>query len=558
MLLHPPFPRPSSGFVGRSEERRRVAELLSSEVLYLVYGIAGIGKSEFVYQAIEDARGTPRFSGASAVFAKALFGQSLGEFVAQLRSRLSADKRELGAAPQSLEQECAAVARLLEDPARPVLLFLDDLHHLHGELDGKKDGAGALLGYLGRHVRASRIFAASRTELKLPAGSLTPVFIRLQPFDEETASEYIFSLSRRIGKSGVDAAEVFRSSGGSPVMIRRELTRKHYLVDDEEESPAETLLGLSSEARQVLLLARLLRGRLQVVKNATKEKEAVHELGRRFLIDIERGGVIVHDLVWETLLPMWPAEDLLCTRRLVADELLRRFELDPRRSASDGCEAVRQLILAEDRDRAFSVLKKIYRPIAAAGHDHLVLELLPALRAGPLSQRIELELFSARIFLRRAEIKKAQEILDTLGQQAAVARLPAFLRLCAEVCQRSGRLDEARHLFTQAGEALKDGAENPRARFFIALELASIHALQGQSERAQQLLLSARAERQKDEADALSPLEEARWGLAEALRLLLADRVEDAASIAARVKSLFLCECLTREHRAPVVHAAAA
>jgi hypothetical protein len=28
--------------------------------------------------------------------------------------------------------------------------------------------------------------------------------------------------------------------------------------------------------------------------------------------------------------------------------------------------------------------------------------------------------------------------------------------------------------------------------------------------------------------------------------------------ITARVKSLFLCECLTREHRAPVVHAAAA
>jgi hypothetical protein len=26
----------------------------------------------------------------------------------------------------------------------------------------------------------------------------------------------------------------------------------------------------------------------------------------------------------------------------------------------------------------------------------------------------------------------------------------------------------------------------------------------------------------------------------------------------AEVKSLFLCECLTREHRAPVVHAAAA
>jgi hypothetical protein len=30
------------------------------------------------------------------------------------------------------------------------------------------------------------------------------------------------------------------------------------------------------------------------------------------------------------------------------------------------------------------------------------------------------------------------------------------------------------------------------------------------------------------------------------------------SSGSAKVKSLFLCECLTREHRAPVVHAAAA
>ena len=32
----------------------------------------------------------------------------------------------------------------------------------------------------------------------------------------------------------------------------------------------------------------------------------------------------------------------------------------------------------------------------------------------------------------------------------------------------------------------------------------------------------------------------------------------DRGVTAGMVKSLFLCECLTREHRAPVVHAAAA
>ena len=46
MLLHPPFPRSSSLFTGRREELLRIAGLLEHEVLFLVYGIAGIGNGD--------------------------------------------------------------------------------------------------------------------------------------------------------------------------------------------------------------------------------------------------------------------------------------------------------------------------------------------------------------------------------------------------------------------------------------------------------------------------------------------------------------------------------
>ena len=84
MLLHPPFPRPSSVFVGRADELRRVGELLPIDVLFLVYGMAGVGKSEFVYEAIECARQAPRFAGAPALLLRAQAGQGAAALLADL------------------------------------------------------------------------------------------------------------------------------------------------------------------------------------------------------------------------------------------------------------------------------------------------------------------------------------------------------------------------------------------------------------------------------------------------------------------------------------------
>src|SRR4051794_3553781 len=50
------FPRPVGTFVGREEELGRVRELAEREVLFLVYGVGGIGKTELGYKAIEELR----------------------------------------------------------------------------------------------------------------------------------------------------------------------------------------------------------------------------------------------------------------------------------------------------------------------------------------------------------------------------------------------------------------------------------------------------------------------------------------------------------------------
>src|SRR5262249_46268864 len=58
----PLFPHPVSGFVGRERELARVRSTLPREPLFLVYGVAGIGKSELVYKLVEEARALPALS----------------------------------------------------------------------------------------------------------------------------------------------------------------------------------------------------------------------------------------------------------------------------------------------------------------------------------------------------------------------------------------------------------------------------------------------------------------------------------------------------------------
>src|SRR5688500_695909 len=145
-----PFPRAVPTYVGRDVEIARALELLDRETLHLVYGVGGVGKSELGYKLIEEAGLTPRAVGAVPVLVAARPGMQVEHVLAALRLAAGA-RRPRGIATAgagaSFDDDLSGVARMLD--ASPLLVFIDDVHHLDLVTAGK------MLGYLSRHVRAS-------------------------------------------------------------------------------------------------------------------------------------------------------------------------------------------------------------------------------------------------------------------------------------------------------------------------------------------------------------------------------------------------------------------
>lgn len=252
MLLHSPFPRPSSAFVGRSDELRRILQLIPTAPLFLVYGPPGIGKSELVYKAVEETRKLAGFAPTRSVLQTAERGQSVGEFLSLLLSKLRAHgrappKKRAAASPEpaasapdlKLEEMLLELCQLLEDPEQPFLLFLDDLHHLE-----EPRQVGAFLGQLSRQVRASRVFAASQTQLTLPADAEPAVLLRLPPLSDAESAQLVEQLALRSGVAGLSTREVLSRAQGSPELIRRfsfqqELAVAEFLVARFVEAPRQ-------------------------------------------------------------------------------------------------------------------------------------------------------------------------------------------------------------------------------------------------------------------------------------------------------------------------------
>jgi hypothetical protein len=297
----PPFPRPVTGFVGREAELARARSLLARETLFLVYGVAGIGKSEFVYKVVEEARALPSLRGAATLCLSARAERRCEHLVSILRLRLGADPEPHAGLADDLD----AVARILE--ARPTLVFIDDVHHLDPET------VAEVLGYLARHVSRSRIFVASRLEVLLPAGTPPPVICRLQPLNREATATLMENVCHTLGLSSPDAEGIFTRSGGSPFYVLRELSDLRYAPRSGEDPLAAALRDLAPPLRHTLLLARLLRRRLR--PSDLQGDQALWELARRFLIDIDRGVIIVHDLIGEALAREVSEEELHAARR---------------------------------------------------------------------------------------------------------------------------------------------------------------------------------------------------------------------------------------------------
>lgn len=554
--VRPPFPRSVRTYVGRAGELARVAELIDRETLFLVYGVGGIGKSELVYRAIEDARQTPRWRSAEPLLIPVRAGLTVEHVLAQLR--LALDLAAPADLPQprsvALEDDLAEIAHALE--ARPCLVFLDDVHHLDLER------AAHVLGYLSRHVRESRIFAASRIEVPLPPDTPTPAVLRLTPLDAEATAAMVTELARRLGIEGPDAADVFARSGGSPFFVQRLLAGD---VGQVESSLDRSLRELAPPLRELLLLVAVLRSRIgrddlaatgpapdrdadreagsETSREASREtsrepsREArpeadldawIRDLARRFLIDASRDVVMMHDLVRDALVRLASAAELAAAHARAARLYERRHRADPGRNAMDALEAVHHLIRADRADVAWAFAEASYPSIAAAGLDHLLIDTLAGLREALVAHRPAIDLVRARILLRRSLVAEAAAIVAAMPAGDGAPGGFRHAMLAGEIAQRQGRLDQAEAFFARAEQSTDSSARKLQA----ALQRGFVLALRGRNEEARAVAHAALARREN-----ASARDRGRHDWLVAVSYLLEERFEDGLAVAAQARA---------------------
>ncbi|MCB9571817.1 MAG: ATP-binding protein [Kofleriaceae bacterium] len=161
------LPQPISTFVGRADARARLGALLADQVVVLVYGVAGIGKTELCYRVAADLRAAGPLAGVPTRLWRATAGATLDDAVAGLRAL---DRRD-----HAVGDDHALDLLVAELEARPTLVLIDDAHV------AAPAAIGRLLAVLARHVTRSRVLVTSRVDLALPGDAPPPAILRVEP-----------------------------------------------------------------------------------------------------------------------------------------------------------------------------------------------------------------------------------------------------------------------------------------------------------------------------------------------------------------------------------------
>jgi hypothetical protein len=179
----PVFPQPVRFFAGRRLELDRIVAHVDQEVLFFIYGVGGIGKSELAYALIRELRARPRWTDATPLLVEIRPDTTAARVLAQLLSILGAPAPRRGQPTEQahLSEQLAQLAHALEE--KPYLLFIDDAHHLPSE------EVAQALGYLSRRVQRSRVLVASRREIHLAKDAPPLVVTTLGPLDRSAAEE---------------------------------------------------------------------------------------------------------------------------------------------------------------------------------------------------------------------------------------------------------------------------------------------------------------------------------------------------------------------------------
>lgn len=502
---------------------------LDEDVVFLVYGVGGIGKTELVYRLMAEVRERPEWRDALPVHLELRAGETTTRALAELLATIGAPPEPRSGQPTEvahLTEQLALLARVLDE--RPHLVFLDDVHHLPPE------PVAEALAHFSRHVRRSRVFVASRREIRLRPDAEPPIVTTLGPLDAEAATEMMEALATRLQVEPPEPGVLMRSTHGSPFHIRRLL-----VGSAGDDALARSLEDLGAIARRALVLAAIAphRPAVRVLSELLGEQraeseshesttqESLRELERRFLADVKDGRLVVHDLVREELLRAIDDHELRAGRLDAAACCIA--ELERGGSLLHAVDAIGLAIAAGRPEQAWAWVERWHSKLAAAGSDHLLLAPLDRLREALPDRRVSIDLWIARCLVRASLIERADEVLARVGDARAPLERTRFFALSGEIAQRRGDLARAEACFARAIETAPDDA----SRFQARLQTAIVAAYGGEGERARCVVDEALAA-----LPAPTPAQRARGRWARTLSWLFDERFERAAEETARAR----------------------
>jgi len=465
--------------MGRETELARAEAMLSHEAMCLVYGVAGIGKSEFLYALIE--RLWVRAPGPVILLR---CGDDAGAFgwLDALADRLGLPKDRKLARPSQLQR----VAKALEH--HKVRVVIDELDASDLTLSVEA------LGFFARHLRAARIIGASRLELTFPPPQPQPVLVRLKPFDEESTNRLVALLAERAGLPLPVPGQVFASTCGEPLAIVRATLGVLETTPHCEDALSTTLLSLNDDEMRVL-------GALSVAGGPVAYREGLEYLGpnahdvitelrRRLLVERTADGVWLsaEPLVKERALEVVTDHVLAAARRAVARMRMGHFEHRPDHAWPEAIEAARQLALAEDLDESEQIAQRIYRRVSANGLDLRLVPVWSALDRAREQRVASVELLRARTALRHGDVNDAREHVEAAEREGAVGARPWLVH--ANIHLRALELDEAATALARAQKLARDSTE----RVSVALLEATSRGMTGAIAAAQGALACAERE----------------------------------------------------------------
>lgn len=431
----------------------------------IVYGVAGVGKTELAYRASTLLRATERWREAPfvPVHLDPRIEAELGTLLA-MRLRASRDTNLRYA---DADDEWAVT----ELEARPHLVIIDDAHVAPSRV-------AALVDAVMRRTTKSLLVVTARTELDL---STAPVTVRLEPLSGEESRQLVRRLVERMDLRTIDEDLVVRRGGGSPFLLRA-LVGSGYAERSTATDPLlDSIVALPPDDRAALV---------RIVATATcpvgspmieglVSPDAIARLRRRFLISEAHGRLVVHDLVRDVTLRTCDSAEIAVARRAAA--LAARATFARSRHPAHAIEAICLSTSAGDHAAAEELLIEAYPAIAAASLDHL---LLPSLAILADAGHRDAFLLRVRVMLRMSRIDEAHDLLAAATDDPSLAALWQYHAFRGIAAQRRGELSRARTHFAAA----RDVAPAGRMRARMNIHLADVLSLGGDGNAARALL----------------------------------------------------------------------